>query len=83
MPGHGAGWLALAAWCAEGSVCLQVTVLPSDSRVILLENVAQFWPVIQIRVKRCQQVGAEAGPGSWHVGAVPEELRVASPAGRH
>ncbi|XP_074898457.1 cullin-9-like isoform X3 [Buteo buteo] len=33
-----------------------VTVLPSDSRVILLENMTRFWPVIQIRVKRCQQV---------------------------
>ncbi|XP_075352791.1 cullin-9-like isoform X4 [Mycteria americana] len=32
-----------------------VTVLPSDSRVILLENMTRFWPVIQIRVKRCQQ----------------------------
>ncbi|XP_064020759.1 cullin-9 isoform X2 [Pogoniulus pusillus] len=36
-----------------------VTVLPSDSRVILLENVSQFWPVIQIRVKRCQQGGID------------------------
>ncbi|NXF93234.1 CUL9 protein, partial [Eubucco bourcierii] len=36
-----------------------VTVLPSDSRVILLENMAQFWPVIQIRVKRCQQGGID------------------------
>lgn len=42
--------------------CLQVTVLPSDSRVILLENMTRFWPVIQIRVKRCQQVG-EQGAG--------------------
>ncbi|NXX52035.1 CUL9 protein, partial [Tricholaema leucomelas] len=36
-----------------------VTVLPSDSRVILLENASQFWPVIQIRVKRCQQGGID------------------------
>ncbi|NXX24087.1 CUL7 protein, partial [Podargus strigoides] len=39
--------------------CLQVTVLPSDSRVILLENMTRFWPVIQIRVKRCQQGGID------------------------
>ncbi|XP_068797000.1 cullin-9 isoform X3 [Struthio camelus] len=32
-----------------------VTILPSDSRVILLENMTRFWPIIQIRVKRCQQ----------------------------
>ncbi|XP_075003568.1 cullin-9 isoform X12 [Calonectris borealis] len=36
-----------------------VTVLPSDSRVILLENMTRFWPVIQIRVKRCQQGGID------------------------
>lgn len=36
---------------------VQVTILPSDSRVILLENMSRFWPVVQIRVKRCQQVG--------------------------
>nr|XP_009937429.1 PREDICTED: cullin-9 [Opisthocomus hoazin] len=46
----GGGWL---------SVCLQVTVLPSDSRVILLENMTRFWPIIQIRVKRCQQGGID------------------------
>lgn len=60
-------------------MCLQVTVLPSDSRVILLENMTRFWPVIQIRVKRCQQVG-EQGPGRGlavcGMRAVPEELRV-------
>ncbi|KFQ92073.1 Cullin-9, partial [Nipponia nippon] len=36
-----------------------VTVLPSDSKVILLENMTRFWPVIQIRVKRCQQGGID------------------------
>ncbi|XP_066033732.1 cullin-9 isoform X2 [Chamaea fasciata] len=36
-----------------------VTVLPSDSRVILLENMSRFWPVVQIRVKRCQQGGID------------------------
>lgn len=42
-----------------------MTILPSDSRVILLENMTRFWPIIQIQVKRCQQVGEqEAGPGS-------------------
>ncbi|KAL9864629.1 LOW QUALITY PROTEIN: cullin-9-like [Geothlypis trichas] len=35
-----------------------VTILPSDSRVILLENMT-LWPVIQIRVKRCQQGGID------------------------
>uniref|UniRef100_A0A8B9RYC3 Cullin-9 n=1 Tax=Accipiter nisus TaxID=211598 RepID=A0A8B9RYC3_9AVES len=36
-----------------------VTILPSASRVILLENMTRFWPVIQIRVKRCQQGGID------------------------
>ncbi|XP_065595579.1 cullin-9-like isoform X2 [Cyrtonyx montezumae] len=36
-----------------------VTVLPSASRVVLLENMPRFWPVIQIRVKRCQQGGID------------------------
>uniref|UniRef100_A0A8V0Z6L4 Cullin family profile domain-containing protein n=1 Tax=Gallus gallus TaxID=9031 RepID=A0A8V0Z6L4_CHICK len=36
-----------------------VTVLPSASRVVLLENMTRFWPVIQIRVKRCQQGGID------------------------
>ncbi|XP_071596104.1 cullin-9 isoform X4 [Heliangelus exortis] len=36
-----------------------VTILPSDSRVILLENMTRFWRVIQIRVKRCQQGGID------------------------
>lgn len=29
---------------------------PSASRVVLLENMTRFWSIIQIRVKRCQQV---------------------------
>nr|XP_020652581.1 cullin-9-like [Pogona vitticeps] len=37
-----------------------VNVLPSASRVVLLENMARFWPIIQIKIKRCQQVGAYA-----------------------
>ncbi|NXH23424.1 CUL9 protein, partial [Bucco capensis] len=36
-----------------------VTIQPSDSRVILLENMSRFWPIIQIRVKRCQQGGID------------------------
>ncbi|XP_054990859.1 cullin-9 isoform X2 [Sorex araneus] len=36
-----------------------VNVLPSASRVILLENLTRFWPVIQIRIKRCQQGGID------------------------
>lgn len=36
-----------------------VTVLPSASRVVLLENMTRFWPIIQIRVKRCQQGGID------------------------
>lgn len=37
----------------------QVNVMPYASRVILLENLTRFWPIIQIRIKRCQQVGCE------------------------
>ncbi|XP_015984164.2 cullin-9 isoform X1 [Rousettus aegyptiacus] len=36
-----------------------VNVVPSASRVILLENLNRFWPVIQIRIKRCQQGGID------------------------
>ncbi|XP_057554209.1 cullin-9 isoform X1 [Hippopotamus amphibius kiboko] len=36
-----------------------VNVMPSASRVVLLENLNRFWPVIQIRVKRCQQGGID------------------------
>lgn len=34
----------------------QVNVPPSASHVVLLENMTRFWPIIQIRIKRCQQV---------------------------
>ncbi|XP_012628599.1 cullin-7 isoform X1 [Microcebus murinus] len=36
-----------------------VNVMPSASRVILLENLNRFWPIIQIRIKRCQQGGTD------------------------
>nr|XP_034967035.1 cullin-9-like isoform X2 [Zootoca vivipara] len=36
-----------------------VTVPPSASRVILLENLNCFWPIIQIKIKRCQQGGID------------------------
>ncbi|TSK42124.1 Cullin-9 [Bagarius yarrelli] len=36
-----------------------VNVAPSASRVILLENMTRFWPIIQIGIKRCQQGGID------------------------
>ena len=45
----------------------QVNVMPSASRVVLLENLSRAWPVIQIRIKRCQQVGL--GDTGWGVSA--------------
>uniref|UniRef100_A0A8C7AZL3 Cullin 9 n=1 Tax=Neovison vison TaxID=452646 RepID=A0A8C7AZL3_NEOVI len=36
-----------------------VNVMPSASRVVLLENLNRFWPIIQIRIKRCQQGGID------------------------
>ncbi|XP_052006826.1 cullin-9-like isoform X3 [Xyrauchen texanus] len=36
-----------------------VNVPPSASHVVLLENVTRFWPIIQIRIKRCQQGGID------------------------
>ncbi|TFK02520.1 Deformed epidermal autoregulatory factor 1 like protein [Platysternon megacephalum] len=33
--------------------------MPSASRVILLENLTRFWPIIQIKIKRCQQGGID------------------------
>lgn len=39
-------------------------MIPSASRVTLLENLTRFWPIIQIRIKRCQQVGPGGSPGS-------------------
>ncbi|XP_005389805.1 PREDICTED: cullin-7 isoform X2 [Chinchilla lanigera] len=36
-----------------------VNVMPCASRVILLENLTHFWPILQIRIKRCQQGGID------------------------
>ncbi|CAK6446968.1 unnamed protein product [Pipistrellus nathusii] len=36
-----------------------INVMPSARRVVLLENLTRFWPVIQIRIKRCQQGGID------------------------
>ncbi|XP_016847250.2 cullin-9 isoform X1 [Anolis carolinensis] len=36
-----------------------VNVLPSASRVVLLENMVRFWPIIQVKIKRCQQGGID------------------------
>lgn len=57
-------WLLLVALSTHTEVIilsapLQVNVMPYASRVILLENLTRFWPIIQIRIKRCQQVGCE------------------------
>ncbi|KAH0622787.1 hypothetical protein JD844_025458 [Phrynosoma platyrhinos] len=37
-----------------------VNIPPSANRVILLENMSCFWPIIQIKIKRCQQGGIDA-----------------------
>ncbi|XP_029452597.1 cullin-9-like [Rhinatrema bivittatum] len=37
-----------------------VDVPSTASQVIVLEKMAQYWPVIQIRIKRCQQDGINA-----------------------
>ncbi|XP_069464981.1 cullin-9 isoform X2 [Ambystoma mexicanum] len=36
-----------------------VNVMPSASRVILVEGLSRFWPIIQIKIKRCQQGGID------------------------
>uniref|UniRef100_A0A7N4PQE5 Cullin 9 n=1 Tax=Sarcophilus harrisii TaxID=9305 RepID=A0A7N4PQE5_SARHA len=36
-----------------------VNVMPSDTRVLLLENMTRFWPILQIHIKRCQQGGID------------------------
>uniref|UniRef100_A0A8C5R9V0 Cullin 7 n=1 Tax=Laticauda laticaudata TaxID=8630 RepID=A0A8C5R9V0_LATLA len=36
-----------------------VNVPPLSTRVILLENLTRFWPIIQIKIKRCQQGGID------------------------
>ena len=61
-------WLFLAVSSTHMEVTAlsathQVNVMPYASRVILLENLTRFWPIIQIRIKRCQQVGL--GCGEW------------------
>lgn len=48
--------LALSVPSPVPSASPQVNVPPSASRVVLLENMTRFWPIVQIRVKRCQQV---------------------------
>ncbi|XP_025018754.1 cullin-9-like isoform X2 [Python bivittatus] len=39
--------------------CIQVNVPSLSTRVILLENMTRFWPIIQIKIKRCQQGGID------------------------
>ena len=54
----------------------QVNVMPSASRVVLLENLSRVWPVIQIRIKRCQQVGlGDMGWGAWAPRSAPCDLQ--------
>uniref|UniRef100_A0A803SWW3 Cullin 7 n=1 Tax=Anolis carolinensis TaxID=28377 RepID=A0A803SWW3_ANOCA len=36
-----------------------VSIPPLASKVILLENMSCFWPIIQIKIKRCQQGGID------------------------
>ncbi|XP_069743989.1 cullin-9-like isoform X1 [Narcine bancroftii] len=36
-----------------------MNVVPTASRVLLLENMTRFWAIIQIRIKRCQQGGID------------------------
>ncbi|KAM4695372.1 cullin-9 [Discoglossus pictus] len=36
-----------------------VNVSSMAARVVLLENVTRFWPIIQIKIKRCQQGGID------------------------
>ncbi|KAM4730256.1 cullin-9 isoform 2-T2 [Anableps anableps] len=36
-----------------------VNITNSATRVVLLENMTQFWSIIQIRIKRCQQGGID------------------------
>lgn len=62
------------------SALYQVNVMPSASRVILLENLNRFWPVIQIRIKRCQQVwqGKRQGAGDQEVDSVSVVAALAS-----
>ncbi|XP_068088702.1 cullin-9 isoform X2 [Hyperolius riggenbachi] len=36
-----------------------VNIASTAGRVVLLENVTRFWPIIQIKIKRCQQGGID------------------------
>ncbi|XP_069464995.1 cullin-9-like isoform X2 [Ambystoma mexicanum] len=36
-----------------------VNVPATASRIVLLENLTRFWPIIQIKIKRCQQGGID------------------------
>ncbi|XP_041107883.1 cullin-9-like isoform X1 [Polyodon spathula] len=36
-----------------------VNVPPSANRVVLVENMTRSWPIVQIRIKRCQQGGID------------------------
>ncbi|XP_069624318.1 cullin-9 isoform X1 [Ranitomeya imitator] len=36
-----------------------VNISSSTSRVVLLENATRFWPVLQVKIKRCQQGGID------------------------
>ncbi|XP_063774820.1 cullin-9 isoform X2 [Pseudophryne corroboree] len=36
-----------------------VNISSTAGRVVLLENVTRFWPIIQIKIKRCQQGGID------------------------
>ncbi|XP_074166956.1 cullin-7 isoform X3 [Sminthopsis crassicaudata] len=36
-----------------------VNIMPSDTRVLLLENMTRSWPILQIHIKRCQQGGID------------------------
>ncbi|XP_075060637.1 cullin-9-like isoform X2 [Mixophyes fleayi] len=36
-----------------------VNISSSAGRVVLLENVTRFWPIIQVKIKRCQQGGID------------------------
>uniref|UniRef100_A0A8C4N4K8 Cullin 9 n=1 Tax=Eptatretus burgeri TaxID=7764 RepID=A0A8C4N4K8_EPTBU len=42
-----------------GTELSTVNISSSASRVVLVENLTRFWPVIQIRIKRCQQGGID------------------------
>lgn len=50
------GAMLSSLWMKALFTLSQVNVPPSASRVVLLENMTRFWSIIQIRVKRCQQV---------------------------